>query len=101
LGIEGILSTCAGAGVEERSKGAAREIAANQQDRRIDIEFCKAWLFANLYFPQVGHYPKKGAHDFILIKSTQVLVCPWGFFQGFLPKNFMCNVFGFQFLLSL
>jgi hypothetical protein len=36
-------------GAEERSKGAAWEITSNQQDQRIDLEVCKAWLFAILY----------------------------------------------------
>jgi hypothetical protein len=40
---------------EEMSKGATREIAANQQDRRTDLEVCKAWLFVDLYFPRGGH----------------------------------------------
>jgi hypothetical protein len=42
------------AGFEERSKGAAREIAANQQDRRTDLEVCKAWLFVVLYYSSGG-----------------------------------------------
>jgi len=34
---------------------------------------------------------------FYLIKSTQVLVFPLGFFSGFLPTIFCANVFGFNF----
>jgi hypothetical protein len=37
------------AGAEERSKGEAREITANQQDRRTDLEVCRAWLSVVLY----------------------------------------------------
>jgi hypothetical protein len=37
------------AGVEERSKGATREIITNQQDQRTDLEVCRAWLSAVLY----------------------------------------------------
>jgi hypothetical protein len=36
-------------GFEERRKGAAREIAVNQQDQRIGLEVCRAWLFVDLY----------------------------------------------------
>jgi hypothetical protein len=36
-------------GFEERRKGEAREITVNQQDRRIDLEVCRAWLFVDLY----------------------------------------------------
>jgi hypothetical protein len=84
------------AGFEERSKGAAREIAANQQDRRTDLEVCRAWLFAVLYFPQVGHYPRTGA-QINNNKHLTVLVFPSGFSRGFYPEIFMCNVFGFSF----
>jgi hypothetical protein len=31
-------------GVEDRIKGSAREIAANQQDRIIDLKVCMDWL---------------------------------------------------------
>jgi hypothetical protein len=87
---------CKGRGrVEERSKGAAREIEANQQDRRTDLEVCKAWLFVVLYFPQVGHYHRTGAQ----INNNKHHSNSFPF--GVLPKNFMCNVFGFQFLLPL
>jgi hypothetical protein len=48
LGGEGDSSVCR-AGAEERSKGAAREITANRQDRRTDLEVCRAWLSAVLY----------------------------------------------------
>jgi hypothetical protein len=41
---------CVGAAAEERRKGAAREIAANQQDRRTNLEVCKARLFVALYY---------------------------------------------------
>jgi hypothetical protein len=34
---------------EERSKGAAREIAANRQDQRTDLEVCRAWLSSVLF----------------------------------------------------
>jgi hypothetical protein len=37
------------AGAKERSKGATREIATNQQDQRTDLEVCRAWLFVVLY----------------------------------------------------
>jgi hypothetical protein len=70
LGGEGLPSKCAGAGAEERSKGAAREIAANQQDQRTDLEVCKAWLFVVLYSSD-GPLSQDGSPRFYLIKSTQ------------------------------
>jgi hypothetical protein len=73
------------AGFEERSKGAAREITTNQQDRRTDLEVCKAWLFVVLYFPQVGHYPRTRA-QINNNKHLTVLVFPSGFFRGFYPE---------------
>jgi hypothetical protein len=36
-------------GFEERRKWAPREIADNQQERRIDLEVCRAWPFIDLY----------------------------------------------------
>jgi hypothetical protein len=79
---------------EERSKGATREITTNQQDRRTDLEVCKAWLFADLYFPQVGHYPKTGAQ----INNNKHLTILVFLFSGyFYLEIFVCNVFGFKF----
>jgi hypothetical protein len=36
-------------GFEERRKGAIREITLNQQDRRNDLEVCRAWIFVDSY----------------------------------------------------
>jgi hypothetical protein len=71
LGGEGLPSKCAGVGVEERSKGAAREIAANQQDRRNDLEVCKAWLFAVSYYSSGWPLSHDESSRFYLIKSTR------------------------------
>jgi hypothetical protein len=67
-------------GLEERSKGATREITTNHTDRRIDLDVCKAWLFVVLYFCQVDHYPRMGAQIYNN-KHLTVLVFPLGFFQ--------------------
>jgi hypothetical protein len=50
------------AGAEERSKGAAREIATNQQDRRTDLEVCRAWLSTVLY-SSGGPLSQEGSPD--------------------------------------
>jgi hypothetical protein len=68
-------------GFEERSKGAAREIIANQQYRRIYLEVCRTWLFVLLSFPQVGHYPRTRAQINNNNKGLILSVFP----SGFLP----------------
>jgi hypothetical protein len=97
LGGEGLPSKCVGAGAEERSKGAAREIAANQQDRRTDLEVCRAWLFVALYFPQMGHYPRTGAQDFIN-KINSGVGFPFGVFPGVFTQKSCVQCVWFQFL---
>jgi hypothetical protein len=70
---------------EERCKGAAREIATR-------------WARLLLHcIPLMGHYPRMGAQDLILIKSNKDLVFPSRFFQGCLPKIScaMCLVYVF------
>jgi hypothetical protein len=47
--VRGVDIQVCRAGFEERSKWVAREIAANQQDRRIDLEVCKAVVALNAH----------------------------------------------------
>jgi hypothetical protein len=84
------------AGAEDRSKGAAREIAANQQDRRTDLEVCRAWL--SIVFVFLGWAIFPGWEPRIIIINLTDLVFPQGFFQGlFTQKSLvqMCLVSDF------
>jgi hypothetical protein len=98
LGGEGHSSKCGGQGSEDRSKGAAREIAANQQDRRIDLEVCRAWLSVVFVFLKWAIFP--GREPRIIIINLTELVFPSGFFQGLFTQKSLCNVFGFVLMVS-
>jgi hypothetical protein len=78
LGGEGHSSKCGGQGAEDRSKGAAREIAANQHDRRTDLEVCRAWLSIVFVFLRWAIFPQQEPR--IIIINLTDLVFPSRFF---------------------
>jgi hypothetical protein len=55
--------------------------------------------FFDLYFPNVSHYPMIGAH-ILSHKIKKVLVFPWGFFQGFLPRKLHVQCVWFPYYAS-
>jgi hypothetical protein len=86
------------AGAKDRSKGAAREIAANQQDRRIDLEVCRAWLSVVFVFLRWAIFP--GREPKIIIINLTDLVFPSRFFQGLFTRNILCKCVWFLFNAS-
>jgi hypothetical protein len=86
------------AGAEERSKGAAREIATNQQDRRTDLEVCRAWTICCFVFLRWDHYPRKGAQ--INNNKSHRIGFPFGVFPGVIYLEISCAmcVVSFYFL---
>jgi hypothetical protein len=96
LGGEGNSSKCGGQGGKNRNKGAAREIVTNQQDRRIDLEVCRAWLSAIFVF--LGWAIIPGRESKLIIINLTELIFPSGVFRGYLPINLLYNVYGFRFI---
>jgi hypothetical protein len=76
------------AGFKERSKGAAREIAANQQDRRTDLEVCRAWLFADCIFLRWAIIP--GQSQINNNKQSHSTGFPFGVFPGVIYPKISC-----------
>jgi hypothetical protein len=66
-------------GAEDRTKGAVREIKTNQQDRRNDLEVCRAWISIVFVFLNWVIFP--GWEPRIIIINLTKLVFPSGFFQ--------------------
>jgi hypothetical protein len=65
-------------GSEDRCKGAARDIETNQQDRRTDLEVCRAWLYVAFVFLGWAIFPVWELK--IIIINLRELVFPSGFF---------------------
>jgi hypothetical protein len=68
------------AGAEDKSKGAAREIAANQQDQRTNLEVSRAWLSIVFVFLRWAIFPRWEPKIIIIIINITNPVFPQGFF---------------------
>jgi hypothetical protein len=95
-----LSSKCAGQGSRKGAKGKAREIAANQQDRRTDLEVCKAWLFVVFVFSSGGPLSQDGSPRLILI-NQQYWFSLRGFSRGFYPEISCAMCLVSSFLLPL
>jgi hypothetical protein len=80
--------------VRGREQGAAKEVAANKIEGQ--ILRCDRLFLLFCIFPRVRIIPRQEL-KFYLNKIITVLVFPWEFFQGYLTRNYVANVFGFMF----
>jgi hypothetical protein len=88
------------AGAEDKSKGAARDIAANQQDRRTDLDVCKAWLSVVFVFLRWAIIP--GREPRINNNKSHRTGFSFGVFPWVIyPKNCLQCVLVFIFMLLL
>jgi hypothetical protein len=85
------------AGTKDRSKGATREIAPNQQDRRTDLVACRAWLSIVFVFLKWAIIP--GREPRLIIINLTEMVFPSGFFQGLFTQKSLVQCVWFLFYL--
>jgi hypothetical protein len=94
LGGEGHLSKCVG---KDSRKGAKEKQGKYQPTNKIEGPILRfvGIDYLLICIPQVDHYPRRDPILIIIINISQYWFSLCGFSQGFLPRNFMYNVFGF------
>jgi hypothetical protein len=81
-------------GAKDRSKGATQDITCNQQDQRIDLDICRAWLSVVFIFLTWAIFP--GQEPIINNNNSHRNGFTFGIFLGVIYLEIYCaNVFGF------